>query len=73
MWMKLMAVLQSMGMARICGIIILAIACTSFVGHMAGHPYLYEWGAQLGMGLPTAVCFILVAFILFNLSTHFDK
>lgn len=49
-------------------IIIFCISMMAIVGHLQGKPTLYAWGStNVGMGMPTAVCFLVTSWSLFTL------
>lgn len=53
---------------RICSAIIFCISMTAITGHLQGKEILYSWGsAKVGMGMPTAVCFVFTSWSLFVL------
>jgi hypothetical protein len=59
-------------------VIIFSIAMLSVVGHLSGKQNLYTWiDGHAGMGLPTAICFIVSSWSLFTLgrerSQQYDK
>lgn len=46
---------------RIACILVLISAVGSLAGHASHQALLYTWGGTLGMGLPTAICLILLS------------
>jgi hypothetical protein len=58
---------------RILSLIVFALALVSMCGHMSGHHYLFDWGAEVGMAVSTAVCFMCLSLGMFILTVHYDK
>jgi hypothetical protein len=53
---------------RASSIIIFCIAMMSIMGHLSGKEALYTWVyGHAGMGLPTALCFVVTSWSLFVL------
>jgi len=53
---------------RMCSFIIFCIAMMAIIGHVSGQENLYSWiRGRAGMGLPTAVCFVVTSWSLFVL------
>jgi hypothetical protein len=46
---------------RLLALVVHAISIASITGYVTHKSSLYTWGADLGMGFPTAVCFIMLS------------
>lgn len=56
------------GYLRFSGLTILAVSLSALLGQLRDTAWLYSWGGQVGMALPTASCLVLVGGALFILS-----
>lgn len=58
---------------RMASLVVFTLALVSLCGHMSGHHYLFDWGANVGMAVSTSVCFMLLSLGMFILTVHYEQ